>query len=560
MAANSDNPQPAFRLRLDQKVPMRDGIALSADIYLPLEGDCFPTLLLRTIYDNQEPRYVAWGNAFVEAGYAVVVQDCRGRYDSGGEWDPYVCETPDGYDTHEWIGAQSWCDGNIGTFGISYPGFTQTAAATQRSRYLKALVPIASQQDNYGHHRIDGIMALSTCAVFLAIWRRTLQDSIRPLLPSIHHRLPFSASLDEIANVPYIRHVIEHESYDDFWSGISLRNKYGEVDTPALFMTGWYDSLLHETLKLYNGWSKQARSEETRVDSRLLIGPWSHQIAPWGKTKLGAGGEFLDATFGPDAEGDIIAEHLRWYDVRLRGIDTGVDDDPPIKLFVMGANQWRFESEWPLARTAWKRFYLRTDGPLSEKAIPEEAATTYAYDPNNPCPSWGAQCQEAELTGPRDRRVIEAREDVLVYETEPLTEGVEVTGPASATLFVSSDAPDTDFTAALVDVHPDGRAIVLCEGICRARFRNGIDKPELMKRGETYQLQIDMWDTSNLFKVGHRIRVDVSSSNFPRYDRNLNSGGRIGFEAADAVRVARNTVRTGGPYASHVTLPVIPTG
>lgn len=549
-----------FRLTLDQMIPMRDGVNLSTDIYLPNDGESFPVALLRTIYGNQEPRYLSWTKAFVEAGYAVVLQDCRGRYDSDGEWDPYACEIPDGYDTHEWIGQQPWCDGNIGTFGLSYPGFTQTAPATLRSKYLKGLVPIASQQDNYGHHRVDGVIALATSLFFVTILRKSLQtDAIAMLdLPSLLRRLPLISALDGLGDSPYYKGIIEHEEYDDFWSSYSLRDRYGDVDVPSYFITGWYDSLSHETITVFNGWRAHAGSEEARTKTKLLIGPWSHQVAPWGRQQLGPNGEFEDMAFGSHAAGDTLADHLRWYDTRLKGIDTGMDDEPPIKLFVMGSNEWRFENEYPLARTEWRDLYLSGDGRFDDDASSGESSLSFTYDPSDPCPSWGAQYQSLDITGPRDRREVEKRADVLVFDSEVLEHDTEVTGPISATLFGSSDAPDTDFTAALIDVHPDGRAIILCEGICRARFRHGMDRPEMMSPGTIYEFKIDLWDTSNTFLAGHRIRVEVSSSNFPRYDRNLNTGGRIGYESADEIRVARNAVHFGGAYPSRIHLPVIP--
>ncbi len=560
MLSYRGSTEQPFRLWLDRPIPMRDGVELSADIYLPNEGERFPTLLLRTIYSNQDPRYLRWTAAFVQAGYAVVLQDCRGRYDSDGVWEPYVCEIDDGFDTHEWIGTQAWCDGNIGTFGVSYPGFTQTVPASRRSRYLKALVPIASQQDNYGHHRVDGVIALSTAQFFVAILRRSLQLEALNLIDmaAVHRRLPLHTALTELGDSPFYRSVVEHEPYDEFWSSYSLRDRYAEMEAPAFFMTGWFDSLLHETLKVFNGWSAHARTKAARSRTKIIIGPWSHQIAPWGKQPLGERGELADRAFGADAVGDVVAEHLRWYDTQLKGINTGMDEEPPIKLFVMGVNQWRHELEWPLARTRWTDCFLGDNGNLVAEMPLPAGAISYTYDPADPCPSWGAQNQDGARTGPRDRRLLEERPDVLVFDTPPLEKPLEVTGPVTAILFGSSDCPDTDFTAALVDVDEEGLAIILCEGICRARFRHGIDRPEMLEPGAVYQLRIDLWDTSNVFLPGHRVRLEISSSNFPRYDRNLNSGGRIGFEGPEAMRLAHNTVHCGLPSPSRLVLPVIP--
>ncbi len=564
------------RLMINIPVPMRDGVNLSADIWLPAssQGDGpWPALLLRTIYDNQEPRYMGWTRKFIERGYAVVVQDCRGRGDSGGEWDPYVCELNDGYDTHEWVGQQSWCDGNVGTFGLSYPGFTQTLPASLRSKYLKAVAPIASQQDNYGHHRVNGVIHHSVSLTFLNMLGHSMQsESLKHYdQQEFFKTLPIDTAMEVVTRThPYYKGVIDHEQYDDWWDSYSLRNKYSEMAVPSLFITGWFDSLSHENFKLFNGWTTQARTEDARKKTKLIVGPWSHQVSPWGREPMGENGEYQDRTFGRQGLWDIVDMHTHWYDQRLKGIDTGIDDEPPIKLFVMGQNEWRYENEWPLARTEWTKYYLHgtgdsagTGGWLSTdlEAI-DETADRFTYDPADPVPSWGAQYQSLDLCGPRDRTAIEQRADVLTFTSAVLTQAVEVTGPVTATIWASSDTLDTDFTAALVDVEPaaedgeEGRPIILCEGIVRARFRNGTDNPEMMAPGEIYEFDIDMWDTSNLFEEGHRIRVEISSSNFPRYNRNLNSGNPIATDTE--ITVANQQVYHDSLHPSHITLPVIP--
>ena len=292
-------------------------------------------------------------------------------------------------------------------------------------------------------------------------------------------------------------------------------------------------------------------------------------MAPWGRKPLSESGEFEDVVFGSDAVGNVYDIHLRWYDALLKDIDTGIDSEPPVKIFVMGRNEWRHENEYPLARTQWTKMFLHGEGPhdaqedtvgggtLSLNApSSNELPDRFRYDPDNPVPSWGAQYQSMDRGGPRDRRNIERRADVLVYTTEPLEQDVEVTGPVSAMIYASSSAPDTDFTAALVDVFPDGRPIILCEGICRARFRHGTENPELMERNKSYEFKIDMWDTSNAFLAGHRIRVEVSSSNFPRYNRNLNTGSNIATDTD--IRVAHQTVYHDLERPSHILLPVVP--
>ena len=539
---------------------MRDGVLLSCDIYRPTVGTPFPTLLIRTIYDKQQDRYVAWARRFVERGYAVVMQDCRGRHDSDGLWEPYVNEANDGHDTIQWIGSQPWGDGNVGMFGISYVGFTQTLPAMQRSPYLKALVPIASQQDNFGHLYVDGALQLHVVMNFVNMAGRTMKRESTSLLDwdALWRRLPLESALDDIVDLPFYKDAVRHASYDEFWSGYGLRGRYGEVETPAYFITGWYDNLLHEAFKLHAGWSTQSRSDESRRRTRLLVGPWSHQ-------NIGGSEPFGSIDFGRAAALDVVEEQLRWYDRRLRGIDNGIDDEPPIRIFVMGENVWRSEAEWPLARTELTRFYLHSpraanslagDGTLSTTHPEAEPADTFSYDPNDPVPTLGGPFMMLTSSGPWDRRPVERRDDVLVYRSARLEEDVEVTGPVEVTLYASSDAPDTDFSATLVDVYPDGRAVILCEGIRPARFRESLAHPTPIEPGQVYELRIDLWETSNLFKRGHRIGLEVSSSNFPRFSRNLNTGAAPGISAD--MRVANQTVYHDAQRPSHVTLPVIP--
>ena len=558
------------RLMLNIPVPMRDGINLSADIWLPPSSQGkgpWPALLLRTIYDNQEARYIGWAREFTNRGYAVIMQDCRGRGDSDGDWIPYVCELYDGYDTHQWIGEQDWCDGNLGTFGLSYPGFTQTLPATLRSKYLKAVAPIASQQDNYGHHRVNGVIHHNVAFAFLNMLGRSMQyESLKHFdQDTFFFELPIDTAMEKVSNThPYYKGVMEHEQYDEWWSSYSLRDKYPEMAIPSLFITGWFDSLSNENFKLFNGWTKKAKTEDARSKTKLIIGPWSHQIAPWGRVPMGKNGEYADRTFGKQALSDVIEMHMHWYDQRLKGIDTGVDEEAPIKLFVMGKNTWRDEYEWPLERTEWTKFYLSSAGNAvddggglhPEIKTNDQTSDSFIYDPGDPVPSLGSQYQTYDFCGPHDRSHIQRRPDVLTFTTDVLTEDMEITGPISATIWASSDAKDTDFTATLTDLEPDGKAIALCEGIVRARFRNGTENPQMMVPGEIYKFEIDMWNTSNSFIKGHRIRIEISSSNFPRYNRNLNSGNPIASDID--ITLANQTVYHGIQYPSYINLPVIP--
>ena len=556
-----DLSQP-FDLKINVAVPMSDGVALSTDIYLPRSDGPFPTLLVRTIYDNQSQQLIEAAERFVVRGYAVVMQDCRGRFDSDGEWEPYVNEAQDGHDTQEWVGSQPWCDGNIGTFGTSYVGFTQSLTAPLRSKYLKALVPTVSQQDNFGHFYIDGALQLHVAMNFINMAGRTMQRGSRNAMNSaeFYRRLPLVSALDDIVDLPFYRDVIGHSTFDDFWKSYSLRYSYEDIEAPALIVSGWYDNLVHESFKLFKGWTTKAHSSDARRLTKLLIGGWSHG-------NIGSSETFGSIGFGPAAGMDFIEEQLRWYDRRLKGFDNGMDNEPPIRIFVMGANKFRYENEWPLARTQYTNYYLHSggganslygDGILTTEAPVGQPPDRYVYNPNDPAPTLGGQIMAIQMTvsGPWDRRPVERRDDVLVYTSEELKEDIEVTGPVSLKLWVQSTATDTDFTGTLVDVHPDGKAIIICEGLLRCRYRESIEETTLMIPGETYELTVNMWETSNVFKAGHCIRLEVSSSNFPRFDRNLNTGNQPGMDAE--MQTAEQTIFHDAQRPSHLNLPVIP--
>jgi len=548
-----------IELQLDLKIPMRDGVRLYGALYRPIEGEKFPTLLIRSIYDTQHPRYVEWAIRFAKGGYAVLLQDCRGRYESEGAWRPYIDEAHDGYDTQQWVGLQPWCDGNIGMFGISYPGFTQILPAPLRSPYVKALVPIANQEDNYGHMRYNGVLQLYNAMNFIWLGNRTKQDVAKRSInwSKVYRRLPLISALDDIADRPFYREVIRHSKFDEFWKSYSMKGKYAEVSVPAYFVTGWYDNLVHEMFKCFAGWKSQAGSPEARRQTKLLIGPWIHSQI--GGTMPG------EVNFGPNAIVDIPGLHLRWYDRRLKGIENGIDEELPVRIFVMGENVWRDEHEWPLARTQYRKYYLQSngranslfgDGQLSPDRPGDGASDTFAYDPEDPVPTLGGQTLLVDDSGPKDRRPIERRDDVLVYSTAPLAADLEMTGHVLLVLYASSSAQDTDFTATLTDVHPSGQSIHICEGILRARFRDSYEEPTLIEPGKVYKFEISLWETSNLFRAGHRIRLEISSSNFPRFDRNLNTGQALGFDTE--IAVAQQTILHNSHYPSHLLLPVIP--
>lgn len=551
---------------LDVMTPMQDGAGLSSDVYLPPGEGPFPALLCRTIYGKQSGEVCTdlaylqeWVPRFLAEGYAAVMQDCRGRYDSDGGFTPYVHEAADGADTLAWLAAQPWCDGNIGMFGQSYVAFTQLQAALSGNPALKGIMPVGNQEDNFGYFLMDGgVLQLQNFVWGINSGRRTMNCTSFEFLDveSLYRRMPLREAPEGIFRPPSWE-FLDHPTFDESWRVYGLKDKYGMIRTPAYFVTGWYDNLSREVMKTFTGVKRGGGSAAARSLTRIIIGPWAHDLDRAdrnGDVDLGPGGRF-----------DLPGLHLDWYDRRLKGIDNGLDRRPPVRIYVMGDAVWRDEDEWPLARTEYSPLYLHSGGGagssdgggrLSFEPPGDEQADRFVYDPADPVPTLGGCDVILDNAGPKDRSRLQQRTDVLVFTGEPLNREMEVTGPVTMTLYASSSAPDTDFTAVLCDVYPDGRSIIVCEGIRRARYRDSVTAPSLMTPGVAYEFTIDMWQTSQVFKAGHRLRVEVSSSNFPRFDRNPNMGGELWNETE--MQPARQTVFHDRGRPSHVLLPVIP--
>jgi putative CocE/NonD family hydrolase len=547
----------------DIGVPMRDGTRLSLDLYLPVAAGPFPTVLIRTPYDNSVPYYVDQAKFWSERGYACAIQDVRGRFDSLGPYYQWHNEAADGFDTQEWVGAQEWCNGSIGTIGASHDGATQWLSAPLQSRFLKAMIPSVTQSDIWheGHYS-GGAFALA-----LSTWGGVMYRARSRGAADVHdwRSLWWSLPLVEIAEKAGLqgsayRDWVEHDAYDDYWRKLSLYDKWPDVSVPVLNEAGWFDAYPGAASLAYTGVSRQSRSAHARSSQRLLIGPWPHNLAASRRTGQ------LD--FGPASMVDLREPEVRFFDHWVKGIENGLEAEAPVRLFVMGTNEWRDEPDWPLARATEHRLFLHSrggaarfhsDGLLDPEPPDSEPADAYSYDPANPVITWGGNhsLHHPDVTlGPYDQRMIEGREDVLTYTTGVLQAATEVTGPVQLVLFASSSALDTDFTGRLVDVHPDGAAMSVCDGVLRARYRDSWSEPTLMVPGDVYKLTIDLGVTSHVFGPGHRIRVDISSSNFPRIDRNLNTGRHNGFETE--MLVAHQAVHHSARHPSCLSLPVIP--
>jgi len=565
--------KPAYRVLFESnvRVPMRDGVTLASDIYRPDAPGKFPAILVRTPYNRASTGLTDEARWFAARGYVVVRQDVRGRYDSDGTFYAFKNEADDGYDADEWFGSQPWFNGNLGTMGGSYVGYTQWAQAIRGSKYLKAMIPYITTPDIYGNWiYIDGAPHYG----FDLPWGGISMDShVSQFMDGftwdpIYKHLP-TATSDEAGHhrTPHYRDWMAHPTRDSYWDGISFDNDYNKISVPILSLDGWYDIFLRGDINDDARMRKEGKTPEARNAKRLMIGPWAHSV---GTRTLPTGIDGgAPAMSGDNAVFDMKPVFLRWFDHWLKGIDNGVSVDAPIQIFVMGDNSWRDEKEWPLARTQYTNYYIQSGGHANS-AIGDGVLTTlqpkgagtdaFSYDPANPVPSMGGNvCCSNVPSGPMDQRSVERRDDVLVYTTPEMKEPTEITGPIKMELFASTSAKDTDWTAKLVDVQPNGVAQNIQSGIVRARYRDGGGKPaQPVEADKVYSYSIDLWATSYVIQPGHRLRLEISSSDFPRFDRNLNTGE----DPATGTRmtVAKQTIYHSARYPSHLVLPLIPRG
>jgi putative CocE/NonD family hydrolase len=574
-----------FTVEKDVMVAMRDGVELATDAWIPAVTPA-PTLLVRLPYGKDLPQLLAYGLmpnifALVEAGYAVVYQDCRGTFRSGGDLVPMLNEAADGADTVAWLLRQPWCDGNIGSYGASYLGFVQWASVSAGAP-VKAIAPAVTTTDYYtapwysegGAASWHTVQSWTTQMAMVETLRQLGRGSGDPQLlgelagmmadPQPHLAAMPPSRQPAVEKVwPWWGELLSHPARDAWWQNLSVLDRAEQVTVPALHIGGWFDIFVANTARSFTGLRARAGTAEAREGQRLIIGPWDH---------LNSTGIYPDRKFGLTADAitqDLTGQHVRFFDRWLRDRRGALDGSAPVKIFVMGIDQWREEQDWPLPGTSYVPYYLHSsgrantaagDGELSTEAPAQTAADTFLYDPQRPVPSLGGRVMlpsTANAAGPVDQRPVETRDDVLCFTSAVLTEPLEVTGHVSLTLYASSSAPDTDFTGKLVDVFPDGRAIFLTDGIIRARYRKSLAEPEPLTPGEPYQLSLDLSVTSNVFLPGHRIRLEVSSSNFPRFDRNTNTGGVIADESADQATIAVNRVLHGPDYPSQLILPVV---
>jgi uncharacterized protein len=576
--------QESIKIDFNVAVKMRDGVTLYADIYRPDDKGKYPAILGRLPYKD-----VFFSNAqgfkdvqrMARAGYAVVMHDCRGSGVSEGEFYPQRLDPQDGYDAVEWVAAQPWCDGNVGMYGGSYFGHTQWLAAITQPPHLKTIIPMICSIHRGAPFLKSNVFCMELIRAYL-MWlaHALVKNKVTPeRLHSLENQLSYFADhiqdqyyvlplkdvpvakvVEECSGASFYTDVLAHIDDGEYWQQLHSPIPIEKVTVPAFHISGWFDPHVSGVLASYINLRDKGGSEISRKN-RVIIGPWVHSFLF--ESKVGV----LD--FGNSSSGasiDLTGMQIRWYDYWLKGIENGIPNEPPVRFFVMGDNVWRNENEWPLARTRYTKYYFHSeghangrfgDGVLDTNLPNAEQNDIYLYDPKNPVPTLGGVRDfNDRTTGVGDQRKIEERADVLVYTSAPLETDLEVTGPILVKLWAESSAVDTDFTGKLVDMWPDGPVYNLTEGIVRARYRESFSEAKLIESGKIYEYTIELGATSNVFKAGHRIRLEISSSNFPWYDRNLNTGRPLGQDAE--MRVAIQTIYHKAQFPSHIMLPVIP--
>lgn len=545
--------QEKVRVESHVAVKMRDGVTLYADIYRPAREGKFPVMITRTPYGVQREGVHAALFKIAGHGYAVVNQDVRGRFESGGNWEPFMDEGKDGHDTIEWAARQPWSNGKVGSFGGSYLGNNQWLAGAETPPHLLAMFPAVASTSIYhnwayfgGAYRLAfnfgwGVVRMPHRIMQPQNWHTDAFVPEEMKYANVLRSVPLGEVDLKSSNsvVTHYRDWLKHETYDSYWQGAGIEDRFDKIKVPVHTLGGWWDIFLAGTINGYVGMKGKG--------AKMIIGPWGH----------GPSRKFGEQDFGPGAMRDLTAMELRWMDRWLKGEQNGVDKEPPVEIYYMGANKWRKEADWPVPGTTYKPVYLTADKGLSFDKPAAAGKTTYVADPENPVPTLGGNncCGAPTVAGPVDQRPNESRADVVSYTSPAMTEALTIAGPVKMSLFASTDGPDTDWMVKLVDVAPNGYAMNIAEGILRARFRNGLTKAELLTPGTVYEFPVDMVGTANVFLPGHKIRVDIMSSNFPQFSGNPNTGEPLA--TAGRGRKASNTVFHGGARPSAIILPVV---
>ncbi len=563
LACRAETPaaRPAeyeVKIEFNERVSLRDGVELSADIYRPAAVGQFPVILTRTPYNKSTERgnHLGVGKYFASRGYVYVAMDVRGRGDSDGAFVPYRNEGADGFDSIEWCAKQPWSSGKIGTIGSSYLGYDQWLAALQQPPHLTTMIVLVTPPDPFVESP-TGLQSPSYLSWYHLLLGHTLHNAAAVDWNALYLHLPLS-TMDEAGgfHAPYWQDILNHPGINSWWEPLIYQNKFDRVKLPILHVSGWYDDEQAGAVMNYIGMTQKSATAEARKSQKLLMGPWPHAVNS--TRKLGA------VDFGPAALIDLDGYELRWFDHWLKAAENGIMAEAPVRIFVMGRNEWQDQADWSIRGTQFVKYYLSSngranslfgDGTLSAQAAASVVPDRFPYNPLDPVP-FIMESTYAQLGGPDDYRPVERRDDVLVYTSESLEAARVICGPVRAHLSASSSAVDTDFMVKLIDVWPSGFAQRLTDGMVRARYRDGGDKSSWIEPGKIYGFDVDAWNTCQEFGKGHKIRVEVASSAFPKYDRNQNTGEALGKSAN--TKVAEQTIYHDAQHPSYVILPIVP--
>ena len=547
-------PQQDVHMEFDISVRTRDGVKLSTDVYRPRTSGKHPVILIRTPYSNNNDEQVRFGRTFASWGYAVVTQDVRGRNDSEGEFLPFTNEGADGLDTIVWLRGQPWSNGRVGMTGGSYLAQVQWDLAVLQPPELKAMISMVSPSDFFLNcwYRNGTLVWGDLIRWMTQTDSHMAQNLLAYDLEKIRMHVP-AKTVDAAMgrDIWFWKEAIQHQTNDEFWKSRTIHGKHDRIDVPVLHVTGWYDDVGDGNFQHFLRMKSSGRTASARKNQALLVGPWPHGINA--SSRYGV-------DFGQEALIDLYDVQKRWFDHWLRGIDNGIAREKPVTYFVMGRNEWKEGASWPIKGARPTRLYLHSRGHANglqgdgylDAAVPlagEATTDEFDYDPDDPNPS------PINVNEPDDRRSGERRDDALNYDTAPLRRGTEVTGQVFVELFASSSAVDTDYVARLVDVYPNGYAHPVADGIITCRYRESLEEPTSIRPGEIYKLTLDLWSTSNFFQKDHKIRVEVTSSDFPRYARNMNSGKPFGDDLV--ATIAHQKIFHDAEHPSCAVLPIV---
>ncbi len=536
-------------------VTMRDGVELAADVYLPIQATHpAPAIVQSTPYDKSQLIFFKKEAQFFQKhGYAVIVHDVRGRGKSEGYWRAFVNDGPDTYDVIEWAASEDWCNGKVGTTGLSYAGWTQWAAAAEKPPHLNCMISTSAA----GRWQQEIPYSYGAFQLYFGWWVYLVRRRITEMhglekhdWETILKTLPISAIGDFMKPTGETwQDFMNHDTLDDHWKSLRLDARYSDIDIPCLHITGWYD--MEDLMGAFHHYENMIEKSPASDKQHLIVGPWSHINCRWPHSSYGG------LNFGSEAAIDMDNVHLRWFDYWLKGVENGIADDPPVKLFEPGRNNWLHVDHWPLAQKE-KLFFLHFDGKAGQLSgtapSTNEPERSYFYDPTDPVPTRMDIKRYPLEDIPLDQSSVESRSDILIYSSEIVSRELVLSGWAHLEIHAASNCEDTEWHAKITDVHPNGQSMKVTQGCLRASYRDSLENPTSLTPNRIYRFVIEFWPSHHVFLPGHRVRVTITSSDFPWFARSMNRFGKIAD--MDRPQVAKNTIFHTPEHPSCLKLPI----